>query len=233
MREIFVYWSQVSAIWELMQAAAYDLLSEDEKSRECALVRSDDAKAYHASHVCIRLIVSFVTGIEARLITLSYDSIGRPFFSHPASLRGFGVSLSHAEKHIAVAIQPESTLCGVDIESLPLVPGYMDVSDIAFTPKELSLLLHDLSQLENIFSKLWTTKEAVLKAIGKGFIIEPRSLCLYSAITSGTPVVIGADEIYVTHQSLPLEASLSVAYAPYHKVRLISTKELFISTQTE
>lgn len=85
------------------------------------------------------------------------------------SLEGVSFSISHSGNWIGLAVSHGIEKIGLDIEeNKPLeVKDYM----LPFTPAEQQYILED----NNIarFYELWTRKEAVLKAIGKGFLLEP------------------------------------------------------------
>lgn len=81
-------------------------------------------------------------------------------------------NLSHAGFYavLAVAEQP----IGVDIE--PIQPFDWHVARRCFTGREMEWLEADAS--DSAFCRLWTGKEAIMKATGNGFALDPASFCV-------------------------------------------------------
>ena len=58
---------------------------------------------------------------------------------------------------------------GVDLEQFPARSNLAEMAEICFTPGERSALVEeDPVECRRIFARLWTRKEAVLKACGVG-----------------------------------------------------------------
>jgi phosphopantetheinyl transferase len=66
---------------------------------------------------------------------------------------------------------------GIDIERQRLVPNATDLAQRFFTPSEAEIIQRlPMSQQSQSFLKLWTAKEAGLKAIGRGVVSGLNSL---------------------------------------------------------
>jgi 4'-phosphopantetheinyl transferase len=106
-------------------------------------------------------------GVAAADIALRESEHGRPELAPPRDeLLRFNWSHSGDKAIIAVA---RRVIPGIDIERLRPRPRVMELAERFFHPAEvvaLEALRED--QREEAFLRLWTSKEAVLKALGRG-----------------------------------------------------------------
>lgn len=123
-----------------------------------------------ASAVGWHLLVELCAAVTTSREVLQRDLRGRP------CVRGAGravdVSLSHSDRYVVAAV---STLgqVGVDVElRRDVTPG---VEERCFTPRELRWL-RACPDPKDAFFRLWTLKEAYLKATGEGLATDPRRL---------------------------------------------------------
>lgn len=107
-------------------------------------------------------------GIEPATANIQRDSYGKPHCAaHPAC----HFNLSHAG-HFAVCALG-ALPCGVDVERISGLDGV----EAALHPDEV-FWLHGFSPRERpfCFARLWTRKEAFLKATGRGLSLPPHSI---------------------------------------------------------
>lgn len=78
---------------------------------------------------------------------------------------------SHSQKNYALAMSHNVKNIGVDVEDLDRKVRFEALANHAFHPKELEIW-NDLNQDKEYWFKVWTTKEAVLKASGLGIRIN-------------------------------------------------------------
>lgn len=78
-------------------------------------------------------------------------------------------NLSHSGELVLLATDTQKL--GIDIEKIKEAP--LGVSKKCFTDDELSWLYN--KRANEAFYKIWTAKESVMKAFGKGFHMSPRS----------------------------------------------------------
>ena len=90
---------------------------------------------------------------------------GKPY---APALAGLDFNLSHARNHVLLAFARNQPL-GVDLERLDREHAVEDLARRFFAPAEADALQRlPPSQQLSAFLRLWTCKEAVLKAIGAG-----------------------------------------------------------------
>jgi 4'-phosphopantetheinyl transferase len=75
-------------------------------------------------------------------------------------------NVSHSGDCVLIGVTSR-VQCGVDIESRRSNHGEFAVAQNFFCPREVEWL----SRNENGFLRLWTTKEAIIKAVGRGLSI--------------------------------------------------------------
>jgi 4'-phosphopantetheinyl transferase len=99
---------------------------------------------------------------------------GRPYVIAPHDATSLCFNLSHARGLVGVAVS--TAPIGLDIEYIDRGIDPVEIFEDILTAAEIQpLLALDPAQMRRRFFRLWTLKEAYLKAIGAGFSVEPRS----------------------------------------------------------
>ncbi len=119
-----------------------------------------------AAHGWLRFLLASWLGAEPLFIRSPY---GKPALDG-GTLK---FNMSHSESLALFAFSREMEL-GADVEFRR--PGFPALENV-FAPRERALL----SEGEDFF-KLWTRKEAYLKAVGKGFSLPPEEIDVASAL---------------------------------------------------
>jgi 4'-phosphopantetheinyl transferase len=112
-----------------------------------------------------RAVLAQYAGVPLSGLALIADAYGKPRLAVPPSL---GFNLSHCGDVALLAIGHGIEL-GVDVEALRPRPRALQLAQRYFTPDEaaaLAILSED--ERQQAFYRLWTAKEAVLKALGRG-----------------------------------------------------------------
>jgi 4'-phosphopantetheinyl transferase len=143
--------------------ALVDLLDRHERTRLERLRRPEDRARYLAAHALVRLVLAPLAGTAAE--ALAFDRTCRCGAPHgkPSLPGGPGFSLSHAGELVGVAVRPDGPV-GLDVEQV------RDVADLD------ALAGHVRSAAERArvdldpagFFRVWTRKEALVKATGDG-----------------------------------------------------------------
>lgn len=165
--------------------AAAALLGPCERRRWRAFRCPRAATGYLRQHLALRRLLRRHFGITLAGRPLALGPQGKP------ALPGGGppwFSLSRSGAHGCIALSARHEV-GVDIEQHrlavpPHLPGVFDAREQAVirrtgTPG---------------FYRLWTGKEAVLKALGVGFSVDPRSVCVarFDRVRGAAPVRLWA-----------------------------------------
>jgi 4'-phosphopantetheinyl transferase len=143
-----------------------ELLSTEERVRARSYIFAKDANRFRLCRAMLRLGLAKYLGRAPRTIELVMNSYGKPHLSEAAGL-WFNVSHSGNMGLIAFATIGE---VGVDVEARQDGIEVLEIAAANFTHKEQSRIAAAETQEEQIstFLRLWTRKEAVLKAVGCG-----------------------------------------------------------------
>ena len=94
-------------------------------------------------------------------------------------------NVSHSGNHGLVAYAPKGRL-GVDIEERDAQRDLSLLIETVLGPEERTALALTQGQARTrLFFKLWTLKEAVLKALGEGFAMDAASIRIPTAMLGG------------------------------------------------
>lgn len=144
------------------------LLSKDEQDRALKFYFEKDQKTYIFSRGILRLILGQYIGISPKTINLKYSSYGKPFIDPLQNKNQLYFNISHTRQHILYAFT-KNTEIGIDIEYLKSDIDYQSVAKNVFSTYEYQTITKaPLEKQCVLFYKIWTSKEAFLKAIGLG-----------------------------------------------------------------
>jgi len=178
------------------------LLDGRDHARRRRILRKADRDRFLAAWVLARLVLGEKLGRDPA--ALSFDRTcthcadpghGKPVVETATTGPGLDFSLSHAGGLAVVAVSDRTV--GLDVEDAtageqPLAP--------ALTERERTTCLTYAD-----FARLWTRKEAVLKAAGKGLAIHPGRIEVLGSTLLALPEELGRPEDY-TLRDLPLPA---------------------------
>jgi 4'-phosphopantetheinyl transferase len=144
-------------------------LLDEEELLHCQRFRQEkDRLAYIAAHALLRCTLSRSLKIPQSSLIIAHDKRGKPFINMPES-KPIGISLSHTAGMVAVVLG-EAGNVGVDVEAVNQQLIHQDdLSAFGVSQKEAE----DLASIaeparSELFFDLWTTREAVAKADGRG-----------------------------------------------------------------
>jgi 4'-phosphopantetheinyl transferase len=160
-------------VWRIKTATEHDpeVLSAEELEVAARFHFERDRVRYVASHVQLRQILSRYVGQPAEEIQFALGPMGKPFVSLDERSVTFNLSHSGDRALIGVSSGPE---VGIDIEHIRHGSSLSDVARSSFSPGE-NRWLESLAPGEQLrgFFRIWTLKEACLKAAGTGLSISP------------------------------------------------------------
>lgn len=143
--------------------ADFPILSADERARAAAYRRSADSAAFVARRAALRRILADRLGVAPAEVRLTTNAHGKPVLAD-----GFPhFSLSHRRGISVIAVADAQI--GVDLE---FADSRIEIDSIAarfFAPDELATLRAlSINARHDLFFRLWTRKEALVKALGIG-----------------------------------------------------------------
>lgn len=146
----------------------YGLLDHSERQRADGFHCADAGIVFVIARACLRMVLAAYAGIAPDQIAFRYGLHGKPALDLGPDLSWIEFNVSHAADQILIAVNDGAPV-GIDVEQLS--PEFVSPSLIAATCTDaersaLALLAQPLRDAG--FYKLWTSKEAYLKALGLG-----------------------------------------------------------------
>jgi 4'-phosphopantetheinyl transferase len=165
-REVQIWVMRLDGLDEPAVAAWAAVLDASERARAARFVFPRNRVEYTAAHVLMRCALAEATGHPALAFRFEPGTHGKPTAWIGGATAGIHFNLSHTRGMVAVAVAPFEH--GLDVE--PLDRGAsLSIADHYFCPEEIAWLksLPEARQDEG-FLRLWTLKEAFIKATGFG-----------------------------------------------------------------
>jgi 4'-phosphopantetheinyl transferase len=148
-------------------AALRPLLDMSEQARADRFRLADDRDSYIAAHGLLRATLSCMAGIAAADLRFRTTESGKPALDPAQALPDLHFSLTHTRGLAACAVARPYAL-GIDAEAWR-VPAPIELAARYFAPAEALLVAARApAERPSTFYRLWTLKEAYLKAIGLG-----------------------------------------------------------------
>ncbi|MFC1668393.1 4'-phosphopantetheinyl transferase family protein [Chlamydiota bacterium] len=144
----------------------YELLSHDERARAKRFHFKEHSRRFIVSHGMLRQILACYVNVSADTLTFSYTEKGKPELLNSHNHIRFNLSHSHEMALVGVLIEVP---IGIDIEYLPKETDVDGLAKRFFSSQEyeqLSKIPNSIKQ--EAFFRIWTLKEAYLKATGEG-----------------------------------------------------------------
>lgn len=149
----------------LHRDALHRTLSEDERARACRFRRISDRARYIVGRGLLRSVAGMTMGAEPRDVHLDFGERGKPFV--PDAGADWGINISHSGDWVLCATGPCEAI-GVDVEMMTQV-DVRALAPSAFSRWERLVLSQSRAEEQpTLFFKIWSMKEAVIKADGAG-----------------------------------------------------------------
>src|SRR5262245_51694054 len=144
----------------------FELLSSDERCR-AERYRVDKARRqFVISRGALRQIIGRYLDVLPQTLTFEYLEHGKPQLANQ-DVRGISFNLAHSENICVIGIA-EGRRIGVDVEAIHPDIDYELIAQQIFSPQDrASLHAAKPAARSQAFYKLWTHKEAYIKALGE------------------------------------------------------------------
>lgn len=166
------------------------LLDHDERRRASLLRDPADWAAYVRAHAFLRRVVGQHLETAPEEVAFVREPCpccgapcGRPAVGEPAKDLHFSLSRSGGWALVAIAADP----VGADIEALPDHDTLADVSRVLHGDERAEITSAPTHERPEVFARIWTRKEAYLKAIGVGLAHDVATDYLASAESRARP----------------------------------------------
>ncbi|MFN3695212.1 MAG: 4'-phosphopantetheinyl transferase family protein, partial [Ignavibacterium sp.] len=156
----------------------FQFISEDEKGKVNRFKFSVNRQNSIITYYFRRKILSQYLIIEPSEIEFSYNAYGKPLISEPQR-SGIHFNYSHSDDFLIFAVSKNIEV-GIDIELVKDLPDLIDLAKNYFSDSEFQHFhsLENKIDRINFFYKIWTRKEALLKAAGIGITDDLKSINL-------------------------------------------------------
>jgi phosphopantetheinyl transferase len=181
-------------------------LPEEERIRATRFIFEKDRRVFTVTRWSLRRILAEILGQDMTAIQLAVDIFGRPYIEGRPDL---DFNISHSGQLSVISLCRESRI-GIDVEMVDAKKNLLEIAKRVFSPEEVGIIQDSNSETErmSLFYRLWTLKEAVIKADGRGFSLKTTGFSLTSVIDGGW-ARIGGSSFYL----IPLEIAASTKAA--------------------
>ncbi len=170
-----------------------EVLSAEEQGRAQRFQFDQHRQRFIRTHAISRMILSKYTGIDPARLVFGAGARGKPFLVYERSVPYF--NLSHSGDLMILGIADDLGL-GVDVEIINNQLEWKQIAANFFDAAEMKGIASLSTQIEQLraFYRVWTLKEAYLKARGDGLAggldqvvvnLEPRNPELFLAFGGG------------------------------------------------
>ncbi|MFC4699975.1 4'-phosphopantetheinyl transferase family protein [Glaciecola siphonariae] len=190
------------------------VLSEAENARMLSFKSTQRQQQYLIARASLRFILSsYLPSISPQAVNLNINRFGKPLLGDNDNKLHFNVS--HSQDKILIGIASDRRI-GVDIEHINAKRNVERIAEHYFHPREWHC--DALPSVDSVcyFYKLWTLKEAFVKAEGKGRVVIDSSI-YFDLTYTDKPRLCHSDSQKVisqwafAHKMLLQDYSLSVA----------------------
>ena len=230
-KEVRVWGSLLHGTPEVLESSSH-LLSKEELCRASRFHGEQLKLRFVMSRIVLRTILGQCLGIEPKGVAFSSDTRGKP---HLAEESGLQFNLAHTADFMLLAVARDIVL-GVDVERIRQVKDAQAIASRFFSPNEAHWLRRQSPDaLDPCFFRLWTRKEAVLKATGEGISSGIASVQLLNPDGSFRQTVSRSSEDncnvdWSLHELQPAKGFVGALALPAGYERLqIRTASLFVS----
>ncbi|AFH50190.1 Phosphopantetheinyl transferase [Ignavibacterium album JCM 16511] len=145
-----------------------EVFSQDEKERVSDYKFIKDRERAIVTFYFRRRILSEYTGKRPEELSFKKNNSGKPLIDIP-EYDHLKFNYSHSGEMIIYAISKDSEI-GVDIELVKEIPDMNALVENYFSKEEIQVFknMDNRNDQTNLFYKIWTRKEALVKASGKG-----------------------------------------------------------------
>lgn len=160
-------WCLRLAEWGPIAPDLRRLLTEEERGRANRYRFPADRQRCIVGRAALRMMAGSVVGVSPTTVQIEMGNAGRPELAGD-ELTGCGVNVSHSGDWVLCASGPVRSL-GVDVERRRTDIDVMELAASVFSPWEREqLAAFAPNKRQHLFFDIWSRKEAVIKADGRG-----------------------------------------------------------------
>lgn len=164
-----LWFAAFDAIIDAAVIADSSVLDAAERVRAAAIGDSTARARFVAARLLLRALLARYSNVPPVAVHIEMGAHGKPLLRAPSALQ---FNVSHSGNGLLIAIAAAVTV-GVDYEAPRRLTDPQRLAQRVFSAAELAALQSAAAESEAahhaLFMRLWTRKEALLKALGSGF----------------------------------------------------------------
>ena len=155
------------------EARAVSLLDDAEKSRRERFLSARARREFAFCRAALRVSLAERLGCTSRDISFDCLEHGKPFAELDGRPVDTAFNVSHSGRHGLIAIAEDGCL-GVDVEERVAQRDLEGIGSMVYGPSERRFLgIAPGRERVQLFYRLWSMKESLIKALGTGFSLSP------------------------------------------------------------
>ncbi len=169
---------------------AVALLDDAERARWQRSLSAGARSAFALCRAALRVSLAEHAGCCADDLSFGHLDHGKPFAIIGGRHSSIGFSVSHSGGHGLIAIGGHDDL-GVDVQERSPHRDFAELTGRVYGPLERQRLARVSGTARlHLFYRLWTMKEALLKAIGTGLSLGPSRFEIPETVLDGAPACL-------------------------------------------
>jgi 4'-phosphopantetheinyl transferase len=206
-----------STLGERLLTSHGHVLSADERLRADRFQFEVDRNLHVLGRVFLRETLARYLGCTPATVKFAYGPRGKPHIADQINSDSVYFNLTHTRQLIGCVVSLGSC-CGIDLEHRQPRECLESIAQLCFTPTELSYVFSAEEERVKRFYRLWTLKEAYVKARGEGLYISPLGFA-FSFLSQDLPSIEydpgfdsgPADMWHFLSMEAPFQHSLAIA----------------------
>lgn len=183
------------------------LMNEEEGQKAEKFYRQEDKIRFIIGKGFLRRLIGKYQKISPKTVLFRHNKQNKPLL---ATQNNFHFNISHAGEWVVFALSSAAT--GIDIEPINSSFNYQEVVPQFLEPSEIEFIAKSAYPHQSFF-KLWTRKEAFLKALGWGLTDHLNQYCFLDGWrTISLPEPIDQKDWQIKSLLMEKNYSLSLAY---------------------
>lgn len=168
---VHVFWTRPEEVGPERMARLLAILDESEKARVARINRDEQRRADVVARALVRTVLSRYAPIVPSAWTFAFADRGKPYV-HPSHAVPLRFNLTHTTGLVACIVSEDREV-GIDAEWLGRRCRHLELARRFFSAPEVALVLSvpPDQQLATML-RIWTLKEAYLKARGLGLSLR-------------------------------------------------------------
>jgi 4'-phosphopantetheinyl transferase len=223
-QEIHIYLIDSRKI-NIPEKAIIQCLTEEEIFRADKFKCSIDKRLFLLSRYYLKNFIGEYLNLSPEKIKISQSKSGKPYLNDKIN-SNLKFNYSHSGDYIIYAFTTDNEI-GVDIEEIKDISEIDELSRTHFSDEELSIYfeLENPDEKKQLFYKIWTRKEALLKAEGSGITIDLKSL---TVLTTNEKKSNQIKVKFLNQEWSVSDLFIDVNYASSVAINSDSCKEIFV-----